>query len=167
MLGPHATSILSVGVRFAQLTSRENIQLSAAADYYYGPVFSGKNDISRSFHGIGPSISWDASVPLVGSRQTSQIGLEWGVHGAVLFGRQKVLMNEAYKIVTGPQLNLVPHTYAATRARAKGVTIPNIGASLAVSYRLAIAKVSLGYRADYFFGAIDGGINTQPGRMRR
>ena len=58
---------------------------------------------------------WDASVPLVGSRQTSQIGLVLA-YGAVLFGRQRFPMNEAYKIVTGLPIESVPHTYAATRA---------------------------------------------------
>jgi hypothetical protein len=35
-----------------------------------------------------------------------------------------------------------------------------------VSWRTSNAKVSLGYRADMFFGAIDGGIDTRKNENR-
>jgi hypothetical protein len=36
--------------------------------------------------------------------------------------------------------------------------VPAIDAYIGASYRFPNAKISLGYRADMFFGAIDGGI---------
>ena len=46
-------------------------------------------------------------------------------------------------------------------ARRKGVTVPNIGGLIGASWRTPSAKLSIGYRADFFFGAIDGGIDTR------
>jgi hypothetical protein len=38
--------------------------------------------------------------------------------------------------------------------------VPNIGAFAGLSFRYAAAKVSFGYKADFFFNAMDGGIDT-------
>jgi hypothetical protein len=37
--------------------------------------------------------------------------------------------------------------------------VPNIGGMAGLSLKFPNAKVSLGYRADFFFGAMDGGID--------
>jgi hypothetical protein len=36
-----------------------------------------------------------------------------------------------------------------------------VGGFAGVSFRYSRAKLSLGYRADFFFGAMDGGIDTR------
>jgi len=36
-----------------------------------------------------------------------------------------------------------------------------VGGFAEISFRYADAKVSFGYRGDFFFGAIDGGIDTR------
>jgi hypothetical protein len=41
------------------------------------------------------------------------------------------------------------------------VTVPNIGGFAALSYRFPNAKLSAGYRADFFFGAKDSGFETR------
>ena len=41
------------------------------------------------------------------------------------------------------------------------VIVPNVGGFAGLSFRYADAKVSFGYRADFFFGAIDGGIDAR------
>jgi hypothetical protein len=41
------------------------------------------------------------------------------------------------------------------------VIVPNIGGFAGLSVRFPNAKVSLGYRADAFFGAMDGGIDVR------
>jgi hypothetical protein len=50
-----------------------------------------------------------------------------------------------------------PHHHTRSRA----VTIPNVGGFAGFSVKFPNAKVSLGYRADLFFGAIDGGIDAR------
>ena len=44
-----------------------------------------------------------------------------------------------------------------TIERSRQVTVPNIGAHIGLSYNYRNAKLSFGYKADAFFGAIDGG----------
>ena len=64
---------------------------------------------------------------------------------------------------TGPA---APHTTAVLPAtpdhtRSRNVTVPNIGGFAGLSFKYPNAKVSLGYRADFFFGAVDGGIDAR------
>jgi hypothetical protein len=47
-----------------------------------------------------------------------------------------------------------------TRTRSRTVTIPNVGGFAGLSYRFSNARISAGYRADFFFGAKDGGIDA-------
>ena len=41
------------------------------------------------------------------------------------------------------------------------VTVPNVGAFAGLTYQIQNFKISGGYRADFFFGAMDGGIDTR------
>ena len=45
--------------------------------------------------------------------------------------------------------------------RSHSVAIPNIGGLLGISLKFPNAKVSVGYHADLFFGAMDGGIDSR------
>jgi hypothetical protein len=44
--------------------------------------------------------------------------------------------------------------------------VPNVGGFAGVSLQRGAAKVSLGYRVDFFFGAMDGGIDTTKSENR-
>ena len=62
--------------------------------------------------------------------------------------------------------NAVPHTVSGfpvtiDHTRSRSITVPNIGGFAGLSYRYDSAKLSFGYRADFFFGAMDGGIDTR------
>ena len=46
------------------------------------------------------------------------------------------------------------------------VAVPNVGALFGISYKYQNAKISFGYRADEFFGAMDGGIDTHKSENR-
>ena len=41
------------------------------------------------------------------------------------------------------------------------VTVPNVGGFAGLSFQIQNFKVSAGYRADLFFNAMDGGIDTR------
>jgi hypothetical protein len=41
------------------------------------------------------------------------------------------------------------------------VTVPNLGGFAGFSWQTSNAKVALGYRADFFFGAMDGGLDAR------
>jgi hypothetical protein len=55
---------------------------------------------------------------------------------------------------------------SANSNRKRMVTVPNIGGFAGLSWRYANAKVSFGYRADEFFGAMDGGIDSYKAKNR-
>src|SRR6185437_7906584 len=79
------TSVVNLGVRFAQFTGRSNITLKSNPDWAFSykylnyPSYGFTNvkivksqpyhsnmahfSASRSFHGVGPSLSWKASAP--------------------------------------------------------------------------------------------------------
>jgi iron complex outermembrane receptor protein len=183
----HGSSVLSAGVRIAQFTSHASVDIRARPDahFFYLPSAAAPTHVvlpyfhtyhvseqaTRSFRGIGPSLSWTASAPVAGSEQNGEISLDWGANAALLFGRQKTtvhhqgygrdwpltfpggLYSKAYLVYAnqdtdGHSLN-------------KSVTMPNVGGFAGLSFRYADAKLSLGYRADFFFNAIDGGIDTR------
>ncbi len=56
-----------------------------------------------------------------------------------------------------------PVTYQRTvdHARSRGVIVPNVGGFAGLSVKYPNAKVSFGYKADFFFGAMDGGIDVR------
>ncbi len=167
------------GVRFAQFSSKSRVQITAnsgpdwvLAKYLttfagepahislqteYWDLYHAKAVISRTFHGIGPSLAFKTSVPFAGNQQAGQLALDLGVNGAVLFGRQRTTAHhQTYdarpdRSYTYNFVPLVPvyHHYHDP-ARSRSVTVPNLGGFAALSFRYVDAKISLGYRADFF-----------------
>ncbi|HEV2560555.1 MAG TPA: hypothetical protein VGT78_00305 [Rhizomicrobium sp.] len=203
LFGNNGSSSLGFGVRFAQFTSKMNVNIKAAPDVHYlsTPInttaarqfwrysqvvhfhgYVAQLNIERSFRGVGPSLAWKGSAALLGNPDVSEITFDWGASAAVLFGRQKVQghhqttarrysghnWTEAAS-VQGHGLkpgnfnaHITNQTYDATDPnRAHSVIVPNVGAMAGLSFRYADAKISFGYRADFFFGAMDGGIDTR------
>lgn len=189
LFGKNSTSVISAGVRFAQFVSRSNIALKSDPDWHinskyftyvhdyisFGQSFHSNLaslKAERSFTGVGPSLSWKSSKPLWGDSRDASLVLDWGVNGAILFGRQKSHTHHQSTgksfyhygpFLTGPA---VPHTTARLPAtpdhtRVRSVVVPNIGAFAGLSVKYPNAKISVGYRADFFFGAMDGGIDTR------
>jgi iron complex outermembrane recepter protein len=194
LFGGNGSSLVNVGVRFAQFTSTSKAMIAADPDFHftykyirgYGRFpslylkiprqgwhdYVANEDISRSFHGIGPSLSWQASVPFAGNAETTELTLDWGASAALLFGRQRTKVHHQttgrYKSVHAFQ-SVGPVTYQPPpfdKTRSRSVTVPNVGGSLGLSFRYPNAKISIGYRADFFFGAEDGGIDTRKSENR-
>jgi hypothetical protein len=189
LFGRTATSTISAGVRFAQFTSRADVRLHARPVLGYSdPVpFTGITYHFGKYHGtyrlpfhqsnsalfqstrhtqaLGPSLSWTGAVPVAGHADATTVEVDWGVNAAVLFGRQ---LNRNHHRTTGYSLNhnvKVPVTtsYATSNAsdRSRSVTIPNIGGFAGLSLKFPNAKISLGYRGDFFFNATDSGIDAR------
>jgi hypothetical protein len=189
LFGKDSTSVVSAGVRFAQFLSRSNIALKSDPDWHinsqyftyvhdyisFGQSFHShlaSLNAERSFTGVGPSVSWKSSQRLWGDSRDASLMLDWGVNAAILFGRQKSHTHHQSTgksfyhhgpFLTGPA---VPHTTAVLPAtpdhtRTRNVTVPNIGAFAGLSFKYPNAKISFGYKADFFFGAVDGGIDAR------
>lgn len=198
MFGRTAGSMLDFGVRFAQFTSRSRIKLRENPDWkftthvstynrssnYYGShylfhrtqqrayqpyhMFAGSFRASRSFNGLGPSMSWNSSATLAGNPEGASFVFDWGLTAALLFGRQKVTAQHqttgSYHSTGhyGTQTIRVDYQRAPIyRARSRSVVVPNIGGFAGFSAKYPSVKVSFGYKADFFFGAMDGGIDVR------
>jgi hypothetical protein len=187
LFGSHGSSVLNAGIRFAQFTSGSKSRIDAlqnvdiSYDYKYTlaglpaylkiplsnwNIYVGKMDVRHSFSGVGPSLSWDGNAVLVGTQDSSEVTFDWGLNGALLFGRQKTSAHH-----TTMAHHIIRHTYGTiptlyptkvhNTALSRSVVVPNVGGFAGMSLRFPNAKVSLGYRADFFFGAMDGGIDTR------
>jgi iron complex outermembrane receptor protein len=189
--GKEGSSVISVGIRFAQFASKSNIALKSDPDWHfvfrYGdypslgiyhlrfivnqPYHSNAASVSatRNFHGIGPSLSWNVSAPFVGNSKGGELTFDWGLNAAILFGRQKV---KTHHQTTGRYSTRSPTAYESRHstyqgpatpdhARVKTVIVPNVGGFAGLSFHVENFKVSAGYRADMFFSAMDGGIDTR------
>jgi len=139
-------------------------------------TYEGEFEAERSFRGVGPSLSWRSAVPILGNGQGSDLSFDWGVNAAILFGRQKARTQHSTAAqYHSPGVGLlgnrnpgrVPVYHHPTDApayystRDRNVTVPNVGGFAGMSFRYDNAKVSFGYRADFFFGAMDGGIDAR------
>jgi hypothetical protein len=105
------------------------------------------------------------SQEIAGNVEDVGLAFDWGVNVAVLFGRQKVRgshksSSQYFKSFGyGPYSSSNPPAKAIARTRS--VIVPNVGGFAGASLRFLNAKLSLGYRADFFFGAMDGGIDSR------
>jgi hypothetical protein len=175
-----ATSTLSAGARFAQFHSKSNVGMYADPDYArsqgsglphkYFHNYSLRGENKASFTGIGPALSWDASIPLLGGGRSGQITFDWNLNGAVLFGRQKSQGSSETKGILNTGVNIpflgfyyhtTHYTHPHSHNRSRMAAVPDVGAAAGLSFRYGAAKISAGYRADLFFGAMDGGIDTR------
>ncbi|HEV2561085.1 MAG TPA: hypothetical protein VGT78_02995 [Rhizomicrobium sp.] len=188
MFGKTGSSVVGVGVRFAQFSSKSNIALKSDPDWqFYYKYFAGKNlplggtyhsnaasiQAARSFRGVGPSISWNGSAPLMGSPQDSEIAFDWGLNAALLFGRQRAKVHHqttaqyhAHKYYGSHLRKTVGTPVNTNHTRSRSIVVPNIGGFAGLSFRYADAKVSFGYRADLFLNAMDGGIDARKSENR-
>lgn len=173
LFGSHSTSDLSFGIRFAQFSSSRDVMFRARPDLHFYDGFLkywhtyGVHEVAkRSFTGLGPSLSWNNDTPLFGSDDDGGgVTLDWGVDAAILFGRQKASVHHNSTIRTfRPFIRSnykTSYPPTANHSRSRSVVTPNLGGFGGVSFRYAAARVSFGYRADFFFGAIDAGNDAR------
>ncbi len=180
-----AQSVVSLGIRFAQFSSRSNISLKSDPDWHFSYKYRSSTikfayqqlyhtnmaglTAARSFHGLGPTLSWKGSVPVSGDSESGELSLDFGMNVAVLFGRQRTEVHHQTTAQSGVfhQFLGAGYRYATSQrsidppVRSRAVIVPNVGALAGASFRIENAKVSFGYRADFFFGAMDGGIDSR------
>lgn len=170
------------GVRFAQFTAKASADLREKPDphvdkiatafkfkYQYITYFHTYHAVlnnARNFRGVGPAITLDGAAALAKINDTRELTFDWGINAAVLFGRQKVNGNfhtTSRYFHKGDLHALPPPPTSVDKrstdiARSRSRIVPNLGGFAGFSFRYTNAKVSLGYRADFFLGAMDTGI---------
>ena len=153
--GSGATSNISLGVRFAQLSEEQSATIRARPDVHLvvEPVlkyqipatfyhrYSASFERATNFRGVGPSLSWNASAPLSGTKQSGVLTLDWGVNAAALFGRQKTRSHHQSSGLyhyympqhTQPTIVQLP-TAHGTGSRTRNAIVPNVGAFAGLSH---------------------------------
>jgi hypothetical protein len=174
LFGKTGESIFSFGVRFAQFSSKQIVGINANPDdvlpsnikyAWHHHSYLVTSHVERGFRGLGPSLSWNASAPLLGNAEGGELALDWGANAAILFGREKMSGHHQTMAYYRKTNFFTGHSYShfmrsANPARTKSLIVPNAGGFAGLSYRFANAKLNVGYRADYFFGAMDGGVDA-------
>ena len=123
----------------------------------------------RSFHGVGPSISWNASAPLAGNSQDGELTFDWGVNARTAVRPADARSTHHQTTARLSRYNSAKYHRSigiavqapVTRTHRATSPCPISAASRGCRSAISNAKISLGYRADFFFGAIDGGIDTR------
>jgi hypothetical protein len=188
LFGRASTSVLSAGVRFAQFQAQSAVTIAGDHDFAFSYIYStqllgipayvknprqswnlnrSRAQFERSFRGVGPSVGWQASAPMIGEPDRTELTLDWGINAALLFGRQKVKAHHDthvyhhYQNAGDQMITTTPPSNVHNTARSRSVTVPNVGGFAGVSLKFPNAKISLGYRADFFFGAVDGGVDVR------
>ncbi len=184
LLGGSSHSTLSLGVRFAQFQSKSTIGFKSFPDPHYSTQafisdpgahhhsYFAQQNVERSFRGIGPSLSLENASLLARNAESDSITFDWGVNAALLFGRQKAAgahQTSSRYFMGSPYANALTTNHTVTSkpfARSRSKIVPNLGGFAGLSARYAHAKFSLGYRGDFFFGAMDGGNDARDTRNR-
>lgn len=181
LFGRGTDSVVSFGARYAQMNAKSNAHAYANPEVRFqqitfplshGPKYRIFNYNHRSaafversdnLHALGPSLSLKNTTGLLGTVDEGQITLDWGVNAALLFGRQKAKASHhsSTTYLAKTVVRTVNPYQPVTRTRSRMVTVPNVGGFAALSYRFPNAKISAGYRADFFFGAKDSGLETR------
>jgi hypothetical protein len=189
LFGGGGSSNINFGLRFAQFSTKSSAAITADPDFHFSTkyastyagfpaqlivpqqfwhVYKFVEQKTHSFHGMGPSLSWNGSARLVGEPESVEVNMDLGINAAVLFGRQrsqgqhKTTANDYhYSVGYGAQTIHNPVPSPVDHNRSRSVAIPNLGGFVGLSLKFPNAKVSLGYRADVFFGAVDGGIDAR------
>ena len=199
LFGHEGTSTFSAGVRMARFKFHTDVLARARpnANFYeitfpnpwgagphaYYTIYEAqwksyymRASAERTFNGVGPSLSWSATVPLAGNVEKGELELDWGINGSLLFGKQNAKISHhttaryfkskyTHNFITPDGYHAHDHymplyDHNVTHDRSRNVTVPNIGAMIGLSYRIENTKVSLGYRSDNFLNAMDVGIDA-------
>jgi len=190
LFGRSGSSTLNVGVRFASFTTRTQAYITArpsvnikteifsstrhypsatirlTAPEYFATFhqFLMSASARRSFKGVGPTLSWNASAAIAGNEESTELVLDWGINAALLFGKQKAKTahwtKEYYHISQRSGYPMVYPTRTHHSTRSRSVAVPNIGGFASLSLKWTNAKISFGYRYDTFLNAMDVGIDA-------
>jgi outer membrane receptor protein involved in Fe transport len=183
-----SASNLTFGLRYAKFNSSASTVMHGRPDLYFpsnqfiyenGSItkypahfhrFSADLNSGSEFEGAGPSLAWEGSVPVVGNPDgAGQFGLDIGVGGAVLFGKQKMQVHGERRgdYANGFGINSLPQKYdtlydtPVSISRSKSVTVPAVRANLGLSYTVGSVKLSGGYRTERYYKAVDAGYTER------
>jgi outer membrane receptor protein involved in Fe transport len=120
-------------------------------------------DASREFSGVGPILTWEASLPVLGG-ESGKLNVDWAIGGGVLFGKQETSISgsEYVGYFHGNYLKFPGYIepvsdVPVTGQRSRNVTVPLVDLSLGLSYDVGRVKIGAGYRWERYFDVLDVG----------
>lgn len=182
-------SVLSLGLRYAELQSTTSTDLDGTPDRYSPALFdedaiasivtnlpkrhftqyTHASVVRRDFEGYGPSLSWQSAVGLLGDPQQGQVTLDWMLGTGVLFGEQTVQREEkrlaryyrGKEVLHSAFPTSVTYDETASSTRSRNATVPHLSLELGLSYAIQRMQLSLRYSWERYYGAIDGGADAR------
>lgn len=196
LFGRGSISTLSAGIRFAQFKASRKISgfqqtqgMHFQTSHFTTIITPGGGNFtqvreiwtsitangssSQKFDGLGPSIKWEASAPLWSDPRGGSVSLDWGINGALLFGKQaKKLRHQtasgymcsAQGAYNRPQRACATYAQITSNVNvrtSRNVMVPNVGGFAGLSLRYQNIEAKFGYRADLFVKAFDGGTDAR------
>jgi outer membrane receptor protein involved in Fe transport len=185
--GDQHRSEVGLGLRYAKLGGRTQATIIGVPDWDipdYGQIkydpFSipayvnsqhnhheAEITVEREFEGVGPVLSWEGSLALLGNQDIGRLNADVSIAGGVLFGKQDTHLSGTevteYFDVRFNYGNFIEPTSITTTpvdiSRSSSVTVPVVDLSLGFSYTVDRVKLGAGYRWERYFNAIDGGYD--------
>ncbi|HEX5776935.1 MAG TPA: Lpg1974 family pore-forming outer membrane protein, partial [Caulobacteraceae bacterium] len=182
-------STVRVGLRHAEFQSNTWVTADARAHFFategwsgvgggpQAPISIDQFDVDlvaqREFSGAGPTVAWDAELPLWGDASTGILDLEWSITGGVLFGKQEagITGNDFYQSTqgfyddTGRTWPLepvgAPTEFGPPADRSSDITVPLVDLSLGLAYEVGRVKLGAGYRWERYFDVLDVGYDEE------
>ena len=176
LFGSQSSSVLGIGVRFAQFDPSAQFDIRARPDFaaellsipilpchdhrFALPQLPCNGQGPRSFRGMGPSLSWTGSRRLPAMRRMERSRSIGESMPACSSGRQKARVQhqesaqyrEPLDRFLGHQTYTTIYQHSPTgHETSRSVTVPNVGGSIGLSWRLQDFELNLGYRYDVFF----------------
>ncbi|HEX5777004.1 MAG TPA: TonB-dependent receptor [Caulobacteraceae bacterium] len=185
-----AKSSATLGLRYAHFRSQTAVWIDGVPDWdlpngwgekynpfvgkYLHPVPTSHDHLTtsveatREFEGVGPILSWDASMRLLGNENVGHLDVDWSLGGGVLFGKQETTTTgeEQYArwtgeygggfVATGRSPTVLSVTTVNDR-RSESISVPVVDLSLGLSYEIDRVKIGAGYRWERYFDVLDVG----------
>ncbi|HEX6859077.1 MAG TPA: TonB-dependent receptor, partial [Caulobacteraceae bacterium] len=172
-------SEISAGLRYGEFKSTTDVSAQAFAGWdipdgwfkYDLSVGDRRFDaaVQREFTGVGPTLTWEAALPLWTSPDRGQFNVDWTVTAGALMGEREARFDgldqlaeragQAVKAGGSWPYEVVgdPVVYALPQTRTSDATVPLLDLSLGLSYDAGRVNVGAGYRWERYFDVLDVG----------
>lgn len=151
-------TVVGGGVRYAHFSALTRGTFSTYSKYFFSTVSrSGSFTERRANNAVGPQIFIQQTSLLPGRMGDAGLSVGWGASGGVLFGRQTVDSSITQQVTSSGDHNF--YQAFSNGSRAHNTITTDAALYLQLSWRPAHSPASfgVGYKAQVFFNALDGG----------
>jgi outer membrane receptor protein involved in Fe transport len=176
-------STISAGLRYGEFSSESNISADALAGweipsgwFKYDVTVAARTfdlEAEREFSGFGPTLTWEAAVPLWDGGAGGRLDVDWSVTAGALMGEQETTFagldqtaeRAGPAVVAGGswpfQIEGDPVVFALPGPRSSDVTVPVLDLAVGLSYDAGRVNVGAGYRWERYYDVLDAGYDKE------